>query len=188
MDLGELFNRFPIFETERLVLRRLNLEDAPDYFEFASNPLVTAYTWWDYHQSLEESVQYIKQINEKYNNHAAFHWGIVIKEKNKIIGRTGFVSIDKYHERVEIGFALSSDYWNMGIVTEATKPLIGYGFDVLELNRIEARCNTENRGSERVMIKLGMKFEGIFREQLKVNGKYTDQKIYSILRKEYITN
>jgi len=183
--MDELFSRFPIVETERLVLRKLNLEDANDYFEFASNPLVTTYTWWDYHQSLEESVKYIKQVNEKYNTREAFHWGIVDKETNKIIGRTGYVSIDRFHERVEIGFALSCDYWNQGIITEATKPLIKYGFEVLELNRIEARCNTENLGSEKVMIKLGMQFEGILRQQLKVKGKYTDQKMYAILKKEY---
>lgn len=61
------------------------------------------------------------------------------KDTNKIIGRTGFVSIDELHKLTEIGFALSNDYWNMGIITKATKPIIRYGFEELELNRIEGR-------------------------------------------------
>ncbi|WP_410511532.1 GNAT family N-acetyltransferase [Paenibacillus sp. BR2-3] len=187
MKINKLFDYSPVFETHRLFLRRLNLEDASDYFEFASDPLVTTFTWWDNHKSLEDSVNYINQVIDKYNSQGAYHWGIVYKDTNKIIGRTGFVSIDELHKRTEIGFALSNDFWNMGIITEATKPIIRYGFEELELNRIEGRCNFENLGSEKVMKKLGMTFEGILREQLKVKGKFTDQKMYSILRREYVS-
>jgi len=188
MKMNKLFNETPGFETPRLILRRLKLEDAPDYFEFASNPLATKYTWWENHKTLEDSVNYIQQVINKYNSRNAYHWGIIYKDTNKIIGRTGIVSIDEVHKRLEIGFALSYDYWNFGIMTEATMPVIQYVFDVLEFNRIEARCNFENLASEKVLKKLGMKFEGILREQLIVKGIFTDQKMYSILRREFEGN
>jgi len=186
MKFTKLFDYSPVFETHRLSLRKLNLEDVNDYFEFASNPLVTTYTWWNYHKSTDESFDYISRVIDKYNSQEAYHWGIVYKDTNKIIGRTGYVTIDEFNKRAEIGFALSNDFWNMGIVTEATKPIIRYGFEELELNRIEGRCNFENLGSEKVMKKLGMSFEGTLREQLNIKGEFTDQKMFAILRREYV--
>lgn len=53
MKFSKLFDCSPIFETHRLYLRRMNLEDASDYYEFASDPLVTTFTWWDNHKSIE---------------------------------------------------------------------------------------------------------------------------------------
>ncbi|SEK24739.1 GNAT family N-acetyltransferase [Paenibacillus sp. OK003] len=188
MKFAKLFDCSPVFETHRLTLRRLKIEDASDYFTFASNPLVTTFTWWDYHKSIEDSLKYINYVIEKYESKGAYHWGIVYKDTNKLIGRTGFVSIDEFHKKTEIGFALSNDFWKMGIITEATKPIIRYGFEELELNRIEGRCNFENFGSEKVMNKLGMTFEGTLREQLNIKGKYTDQKMFSILRREYVSS
>ncbi|MUG67296.1 hypothetical protein GNP94_15005 [Paenibacillus campinasensis] len=59
MKMNKLFNETPGFETPRLVLRGLKLEDVLDYFEFASNPLVTKYTWWENHKTIEDSVNYV---------------------------------------------------------------------------------------------------------------------------------
>ncbi|GAB6992143.1 GNAT family N-acetyltransferase [Paenibacillus pini] len=120
-----------------------------------------------------------------YENHIAYHWGILNKETNQIIGRTGFVSLDEVHKRAEIGFALSYDFWSKGIITEATEVIIKYGFEELGLNRIEGRCNFDNLGSAQVMRKLGMTLEGTLREQLNIKGEFVDQLMFSILRREY---
>lgn len=72
-----------------------------------------------------------------------------------------------------------------GLVTEAVKEVIKHGFEKMNLNRIYARCFVENIGSQKVLEKVGMKFEGILREQLFIKGAFRDMKIYSILRKEY---
>ena len=70
-------------------------------------------------------------------------------------------------------------------MTEAVKEVIKYGFEKMNLNRIYAKCFVENIGSQKVLEKVGMKFEGILREQMFIKSKFSDMKIYSILSKEY---
>jgi ribosomal-protein-alanine N-acetyltransferase len=185
MDIEKIYLESPTFETERLFLRRINEDDVRDYFDFASDQLVTTYTIWDSHKSLDDSKKYIEDLIRKYDSKEAYHWGIIDKAINKFIGRTGFINWDAAHQRTEIGFGISSPYWNKGMITEATKQIIEYGFANLGLNRIEGRCNYNNIGSGRAMEKLGMKFEGILREQLIIKGKFVDQRMYSILKSDY---
>ncbi|GAB6992144.1 GNAT family N-acetyltransferase [Paenibacillus pini] len=56
MIINTLFEQSPILETQRLVLRKLNVDDAGDYYEFASNPAVTRFTIWNTHTSIEDSI------------------------------------------------------------------------------------------------------------------------------------
>ncbi|WP_138494987.1 GNAT family N-acetyltransferase [Paenibacillus pinistramenti] len=186
MEIEKLFYQSPNFETDRLLLRKLSLADAEDYFRVASNAEVTAQTIWARHTVIEDSINYIQGVLEKYRKREAFHWGIIHKSTGRLIGRTGLIKIDQEHEKAELGYVLSSDYWSQGIITEATKMIIEYGFMELGLNRIEARCNYNNPGSFKVMEKLGMQFEGLLRKQLKIKGQFLDQKLYSILRSDFI--
>jgi [ribosomal protein S5]-alanine N-acetyltransferase len=185
MDAEKLFLDSPTFETERLLLRRVSLKDVQEYYEFASNPRVTVHTKWNAHQTIEESEQYIRNVIKKYENMESYHWGIIHKASNRLIGRTGIFQFDISNQKAEIGFGISSEYWNQGIITEATKEIIKYGFLEINLNRIEGRCNHDNIGSGRAMEKLGMIQEGILREQLKIKGKFVDQRMYSIIKSDF---
>lgn len=93
----------------------------------------------------------------------------------------------KNNHKAELAYALSPTYWGRGIATEAAKAYIYYGFEVLHLNRIEAGCHASNVQSERVMKRLGMKYEGTLRKDMFVKGTYRDTKMYAILRDEYNT-
>lgn len=184
MNVDMLFAESPVFETERLLLRKLSTKDAEDYYTFASDPVVSVSTLWNRHESLEDTERYLQGVIEKYDRRQAYRWGIIYKPNHQLIGRTGFISWDVEHSRAEVGFALASTYWNQGIAYEATKEIVDYGFSRLSLNRIEGRCNVNNPGSARVMEKLGMKLEGILREQLKIKGQYMDQRMYAVLKKD----
>ncbi|MCM2996222.1 ribosomal-protein-alanine N-acetyltransferase [Paenibacillus favisporus] len=184
MDVGKLFSSPPIFETARLRIRRLELSDAADYFELASNPDVSAETVWDRHHSIEETIDYLNRVNQRFDMKQAIHWGIIEKASGKLIGRTGLIHVDPVHEKAEIGYALARAYWSQGFVTEATREIVHYAFVQAGFHRLEARCNASNPGSYRVMEKLGMSFEGVLREQLKIKGQFVDQRMYSILRQD----
>ncbi|OAB47042.1 GNAT family N-acetyltransferase [Paenibacillus antarcticus] len=184
MQVEKLFNEMPVFETERLLLRKLSLDDIQDYYEFASDPIVSANTLWDRHESLEDTIKDLEYATAKYESRQAYRWGIVYKPLNKLVGRTGLISWDVRHQRAEIGFALSSQYWNKGIMTEATREVITYSFEQLDVNRLEGRCNYNNIGSARVLENVGMKFEGILRQQLKIKGEFIDQKMYAVLKSD----
>jgi ribosomal-protein-alanine N-acetyltransferase len=184
MQVENFFGDLPTLYTERLILRKLTLDDAKDLFEFASDPEVAKYVSWEPHRSIEDSINLIKFTHERYEKREGIIWGIVYRENNKVIG-TCDISPAIKHFRAEIAYAISRDYWGKGLMTEAVKEAIKFGFEKMNLNRIQAMCIPENIGSYRVMEKVGMKYEGLIREYLYIKGKFQDLKLYSILRIEY---
>ena len=183
--IEDVFADLPTLETERLVLRRMRLEDASDLFEYASDPEVSLYTTWYPHQSIDDSREFLTRILSLYENTQLADWGIVHKADAKFIGTCGFADWSPYHSRAEIGYAMSRKYWGQGLMTEAARRVIDFGFENMQLNRVDARCMIENIGSARVMEKSGMTYEGILREHMYAKGRYDDLKIYSILRREW---
>lgn len=87
--------------------------------------------------------------------------------------------------KAELGYVLSDEYWNQGIMTEVVNRIIEYAFKDLELVRLEAKCHPENVGSARVMEKSRMKFEGILRKYVWSKEELQDVKLYSIIRDEF---
>lgn len=154
------------------------MEDAKDMFLYASNREVTKYVTWKTHNSLSDTTDFIKTFIPEY----AVPWGIELKESGRFIGTVHFVWWHTEHKSAEIGYVLSKDYWGRGLITEVARAVISYGFENMDLVRIQARCFLENKGSEIVMKKLGMSFEGINRKVMYVKGEHKDLKIYSILK------
>jgi ribosomal-protein-alanine N-acetyltransferase len=89
------------------------------------------------------------------------------------------------HARAELGYVLSREHWGRGLMPEAVRAVIRFGFGRMGLNRVQARCIAENVASARVMEKAGMAYEGTLRESEFIKGAYRDMKLYSILRREY---
>jgi len=87
----------------------------------------------------------------------------------------------------EIAYVISHPYRQKGYGYETAKALLTYGFEDLDAHRIFATCNAHNTASSRILQKLGMRHEAVFKEKLFWNGKWTDQLFYAILDREYIT-
>jgi ribosomal-protein-alanine N-acetyltransferase len=188
MKLLDILAYLPTIETERLLLRKITLNDANDMFEYASDPEVSEYTTWSTHESIEDSKFFLKTLVKMYKRRELVDWGIVHKAEKKFIGTCGFVEWRMTHSRAEIGYALSRKYWGEGYMSEAVSAVIDFGFREMQLNKIQARCEVNNIASARVMEKVGMQLEGILRQQLFVKGRYWDLKTYSILREEFFDN
>jgi [ribosomal protein S5]-alanine N-acetyltransferase len=182
----DIFKSLPIFETERIRLRPLSTRDASQVFEYASEPDVAQFVTWEHHRTLSDSMHFLRVVTHQYKEGIASPWGIVYKEENKLIGTGGYHWWLKEHSSAEFGYAISSKYWNKGLMTEALKVIIKFGFDVMGLNRIEAKCYPENIASEKVLIKCGLSCEGTIRESVFIKGKFRDLKLFSILRTEYL--
>lgn len=185
MEPKEVFSALPIIETNRVLLRMMSLEDIKDIFEYASDPEVASYVTWDYHKSISDSTLYVESVIKKYKEKEVSEWGIISKKENKCIGTCGYLWWLPIHARAEIAFALSKEYWNKGIMTECLREVIKFGFDKMKLNRIEARCYTDNIASHRVLEKAGMTLEGVLKEAIFAKGSYHDLRVYSVLKKEY---
>ncbi|WP_088013924.1 GNAT family N-acetyltransferase [Gottfriedia acidiceleris] len=184
MEVEKFFTNLPKLETNRLILRKLTKDDIEEMFLYGSNEEVSKYVSWETHKTLSDTKKFIDFVLNKYENSQVALWGIQYKGNGKLIGTIDFVWWDQKHKIGEIGYVISQDYWGKGIMTEAAKEVIKFGFDEMELIRIQARCFVENIGSSRVMEKVGMSFEGIIRKGMFVKGKHQDLKMYSILNNE----
>lgn len=182
---SDLFKHLPVIETQRLKLRRLSMRDASDIFEYASVPEVAEHVTWNYHRNISDSIHFLRIITQQYEDGSPSPWGIVLKENSKIIGTIGFHFWSPPNFFAEVGYALSNDYWNRGLMTESLKAILDFGFNTMHLNRIEATCMTGNAASEKVMLKCGMSFEGILKERLFAKDIFHDLKMFSILKNTF---
>jgi RimJ/RimL family protein N-acetyltransferase len=172
-------------ETDRLILRKMTLDDAEGFFEFASDPQVTQYLMWDTHATVEESRALLARVIGMYESGQGLPLGVVHKADGKLIGACGIYIDDARHARAEIAYWLSRQYWGQGLTTEAVRAIIAFGFDTLTMNRIQALCFPENNASARVMEKAGMKYEGLLRQYRLIKGTYQDLEIFAILRQDW---
>ncbi|WP_066393301.1 GNAT family N-acetyltransferase [Neobacillus mesonae] len=185
MEIEKIYGNLPTLETERLILRKLTLADVDDMFAYCSNAEVSKYVTWDTHRMTSDTKHFVNYVLQQYKNKKIAPWGIEFKETGKLIGTIDFVWWRPEHSSAEIGYVISQDFWGQGITTEAAKEIIKFGFENMELIRIQARCFTENIGSQRVMEKAGMSLEGINRKAMFIKGKHRDLKMYSILKEEF---
>ncbi len=183
--LDRIFISLPTLETERLILRKLLYSDKNDIFSYAQNPKVAQHVLWDAHQSNFDTLEFLNIVYEAYNKNNAAPWGIQLKNEDKIIGTSGFVSWDKEKKEAEIGFALAEEYWNKGIITEANIEIIKFGFEKMKLNKIVSRCKPENIGSYKVLEKCGFTFDGVIEKQIIIKEKPEDMKVYSYISDNY---
>ncbi|KAB8135752.1 GNAT family N-acetyltransferase [Gracilibacillus oryzae] len=184
MEIEKIYGDLPVLETDRLILRKVTLEDVEDMFYYASNDDVSKYVTWDTHKTIADAKGFVEFILQRYENKQVAPWGIEYKDNGKFIGTVDFVWWEPLQRTAEIGYVISKDYWGQGITTEAAREIIQFGFENMDLVRIQARCLTENIGSGRVMEKAGMTFEGVLRKALVMKGEHHDIKMYSILREE----
>ncbi|GBD91270.1 ribosomal-protein-serine acetyltransferase [bacterium BMS3Abin04] len=177
--------KWPALETERLILRKFTYDDLNDISEYASNPEITKYVQWEAHRSKTETLEFLNIVVEMYIKHRPAPWGIELKEEKKIIGTIGFTKIFPEEFSCEVGYTLSQNYWNRGLMTEALKKILEYGFDVMDLNSIIAHCIVENEQSAKVLLKSGMNYVKTVKGNLMVKGNMVDVKLFSLSKKEF---
>ena len=175
----------PELTTPRLRLRRLTMRDAADVYKYSRDREVARHVLWDAHRSIGDSRSYLRYMLRRYRNREPASWGLEYLETGQVIGTIGFMWIQSDNSAAEVGYSLSRDYWNRGVMTEALKAVIAHGFGAMNLNRIEAQHETGNPASGAVMRKCGMVHEGTLRQRLFNKGKYVDVELYAILRRDY---
>lgn len=187
-EILKIFKNPPILECDRIILRKMDRSFADDMFEYASNPAVTKYLTWDVHPNRRFSYNYLGYVNSRYRTGEFFDWAITMRDSGKMIGTCGFTRFNFSSYSAEIGFVLNPKYWGYSIAPEASRRVIRFGFDTLELHRIEARYMENNIQSRHVMEKSGMTFEGIYRDMMLVRGQFVSVGVCSILRSEFNRN
>ena len=177
-----IFSHLPTLETERLILRPMRMRDAADLYSYAQDREVSRHVLWDAHRSLAQSREFLRAAIRQYRRGQPSSFAITLRDGGRMIGTIGFMWINPDHRSGEVGYSLSRDYWNRGIMTEALRAVIDFGFNKLDLHRIEAQYETDNPASGRVMAHVGMQYEGTLRGRLMNKGRYVDVRLCAILR------
>jgi [ribosomal protein S5]-alanine N-acetyltransferase len=179
-----MIDPFPNLETQNLILRRINISDADDVFEFFSDKEVLKYHDIEPFTTVERTEKLIRNWHDRFKNKQGIRWGIATKSENIIIGTCGYRFWGKPYFCAEVGYELAKPYWRQGIMTEVLKYIIPFAFENLQLNRIEATVMLENIASMNLLTSLGFIEEGILREFGFWKGEFHDLKLFSILRKD----
>jgi ribosomal-protein-alanine N-acetyltransferase len=174
-----MFDPFPVIETERLLLRKVSMDDAEDVFFLRTNEEAMKYINKPKLLSIDDAKELIKKMNVPDR----IQWGITLHSANKIIGTIGYHKIEKEHYRAEIGYMLDPQYWNTGLMSEALAKAIDFGFTKMNLHSIEAIINPGNKASRMILKKFNFIKEGYFKENFFFEGKFYDSEVYSLVKK-----
>lgn len=149
-----------ILETDRLLLRRLVMEDLDDLFALYSDPEIRKY--------FPEGVLSREETREELEWHMNGHprhpelglWATVHKETGKFIGRCGLLPWEIEDKlEIEIAYLLDKSFWHQGLATEAAQGILNYAFKRLNLARLICLIDPENIASQRVAERIGMTLE-----------------------------
>lgn len=171
----------PVLETERLVLRALTLDDVEDVYAYCSDPDIGADAGWPMHRTLDDSRMFVTCIAN-----APHVFGIFEKrgtQTGPCVGTVGLID-DPHRKNVDclmLGYALAKQAWGRGLMTEASREVIRYGFEELGLRMVTVNHYAFNKRSRRVIEKCGFQREGTLRSvEPGSDGNPQDMVFYSL--------
>lgn len=171
--------------TERLVLRALGDVDLPAIYEIFSHAEVARYGSRPAMTAMAEAEEWLEKTRSANRSGDALQLGIERRADRAIVGTCTLWGIHKESRRAEVGYSLGRAHWGQGYMVEAVAALMHFGFETLDLNRLEADTDPRNHASIKVLEKLGFAREGYMRERWIVNGEICDTIFYGLLRREY---
>ena len=171
---------FPQLETERLLLRETRLQDAEAIFAVFSDPGVTQFQDLDTFTSIEEAMSttgyayaVIERRAKRFERGDAIRWGIARKQDNVVIGSCGF-TWNPQENAAEIGYELANTFWRQGIMTEAVRTILQFGFEKMGLRFVLAQVMLDNIASKKLLEKLGFQSQGVLKQCGFFKGQFHD--------------
>jgi RimJ/RimL family protein N-acetyltransferase len=177
-----------VLETDRVLLRPLQFEDEEALQFIADDDSLWIYGLQDLSKPGELN-KYIRKAIKDRDNETTAVWTIIDKKTNKMAGCTRLAEISWKDERGQIGWTwIGRDFQGSGLNKEMKFLILSYGFDVLNLNRIELKADERNLQSRKALLSIGASQEGILRQHMKIHDGYIRNTVfYSILSSEWDT-
>lgn len=177
---------FEIITTERLLLRKLSPETFDFIYQNYSDDELIVFLGLTKPEALViEKEKYRKGLatfNKTY-----LYFQLLDKTNEKIIGWCGYHTWYLDHNRAEIGYGLFDDNFKQkGLMSEAMKAILHYGFGSMKLHRVEAFIGKENEASLNLVKKFGFTYEGHLREHYFTNNQMEDSLVFGLLKHEYL--
>ena len=173
----------PTLVTTRLRVRPFVASDADELFALQSDADVLRY--WDSPPWTERARadQFIARCHEMAEEGSGAR--VAIERDSVFLGWCTLNSWNPEFRSASLGYCLAKHAWGRGVATEAAGALLGWAFDTLDLNRVQAEADTRNPASARVLEKLGFQLEGTLREDCIVDGDVSDSWVFGLLRREW---
>jgi ribosomal-protein-alanine N-acetyltransferase len=176
----------PTFTTSRLTLRRFEPEDAWDIERLAGTREIADTTLNIPHPYPVGAARgWIEKQWSGWDAGTGATFACLETATSQLVGAISLMSVRPEHRRAELGYWIAPDRWNNGYATESCQRLLEFGFDALNLHRVEARHFQRNPASGRVLLKLGMQQEGIERDWAIKWDRFENSVVYSILEPEW---
>ncbi len=144
---------FPFIETDRLILRPPEPQDAAAIFSrYAGDVEVTRFLAWPRHRTLDDSRQFVQFSDTLWQRWPGGPFLIELRADGKLLGSSGYTF--ETEERASLGYVLARDAWGMGFASEVVNALVEHA-PILGLQELTACCHVDHRASARVLEKCG---------------------------------
>lgn len=177
------FTHFPSLQTERLILREIQPEDVNALLKLFGNKEVVRFIEMQPIKTIEQADEWLRWMGGAFANKDGLRWGVTLLD-GTFIGSAGLHRWNREAGYAEIGCDISYPFWGNGYGQEAMQRIINFGWERMNLNRIEASVVRDNNRSVHVMKKMGFKQEGTLRQRVLKGGKYYDVHLFGLLHCE----
>ena len=165
-------------KTDRLLLRDITQSDIHHIYNGLSHPDVIKYYGVSY-DTLEATQEQMDWFADNENAGTGKWFAVCSLDGSVFYGAGGYNDVDKINRRAEIGFWLLPEYWGKGIMGEAMPIIFQYGFDVLNLHRIEGFVESGNEKCKSAVAKVGFIYEGTMSDSEFKNGEFVNVDIFA---------
>ena len=163
-------------------IRKLNNSDALGMLEWMHDPEISSHFRTDFSRMTKKDVQ--KFILDAQNFHQYRHYAIV-DDEDKYLGTISLKEIDLVNMKAEYAIVLRKEAMGKGVAYHASKMILRIAFQELGLNKVYLNVLSNNKRAIELYERLGFKFEGCFRQELLINGKFEDLNWYAIIKESY---
>ena len=173
-------------ETERLILRKFEYTDYEAMLKYwISDEKIQSL----YSEPIYTTKEAVKELLDKYigsyEREDYYRWAIIEKDSMECIGQIAYFLVVNKNNFAEIEYFIGSNFQCQGYATEATKAIIDYGFDKMNLHKVQICTKSINKPSKRVIEKCGFVYEGTLRDYFYMDGEYVGRLYYSMLKNEW---
>lgn len=140
--------------------------------------------WVERTHEQEDSRVFLAMVESKMEAGETYAFGIW--RGDELLGICGLHDISRVNSNAQIGYWLRSSATGQGTMSRAVRALLGFGFETLDLERIEIRAAVDNEASWKIAERLGFQFEAVMRRLIRIPAGFADARLYSLLRDEWL--
>lgn len=170
-----------MWQDVKIIVRKFEKTDIPKKVEWINNPVNNQFLHYDIPISVAGTEKWFDSHIDDANRYDA-----VMEVDGVPVGTIGLLSIDRKNSKAEYYVAMGETaYKGKGVAKEASRMILKYGFEELELNRIYLFTEIDNIAAQKLFEKVGFTREGVIRQDIVSHSKYVDRVAYGYLKEDW---